>query len=77
MIRVRCPKCRLRFSPAATVYLDTCPECGQPPQVMSSLEDVVDFRLIRLAAFPGADPEPSAVAISVQIRDQPERDHDQ
>lgn len=69
MIRTCCPECRLRFSPAATVYLDACPECGQPPQTMSSLQDVVGFRLIRLEVFRRVDPESAAAAISVQIRD--------
>lgn len=69
MIRTCCPECRLRFSSAATVYLDACPECGQPPQAVSTLQSVVGFRLIRLEAFPRVDPEAAAAAISMPIQD--------
>jgi hypothetical protein len=67
VIRACCPQCRLRFSPAATVYLDACPECGQPPQTLSSLEGVIGFRLVRLEVFP-RDPESAAAAVAVQIQ---------
>jgi hypothetical protein len=68
MICACCPDCRLRFSRAATVYLDACPECGQPPEAASSLEAVVGFRLIRLEALPHASGS-AAAAVRLPIPD--------
>lgn len=68
MICACCPSCRLRFSPAATMYLETCPECGQPTQPASSLQAVVGFRLTRLEALPEA-PGSAAAAVSITIPD--------
>ena len=68
MICACCPDCRLRLSPAATVYLDACPECGRPPQTISSLEAVVGFRLITLEALPHVT-KPAAAAARLAIPD--------
>lgn len=68
MIRACCPDCRLRFSPAATVYLDACPECGQSPTAAASPESVVGFRLIRLADRSDAH-DPAALAVRVPMPD--------
>jgi hypothetical protein len=67
MIRACCPECRLRFSPAASVYLDACPDCGRPPQALASLQHAVGFRLIKLDVFPNGAPESAAAAVSVPI----------
>lgn len=69
MIRTGCPECRLRCSPAATMYLDACPGCGKPLQAMSKLQDVVGFRLIKLDAIPHDAPESAAAAVPVPIPD--------
>ena len=45
MTQVCCPICRLRFTPAAAMYLVACPQCGEPPQLFASLERTVGFRL--------------------------------
>ena len=38
MTRASCPSCRLRFTPAATAILTSCPECGRPLEAASSAE---------------------------------------
>ena len=68
MGRTCCPNCRLRFSPAAAVYLDACPQCGRTPQAMCNLEGIVGYRLITLEAFPHA-PESAVAAVSLPIPD--------
>jgi hypothetical protein len=47
-----CPTCRLRFSPATAGYLAACPQCGEPPQPTTGLEDVVGYRLFTLEDVP-------------------------
>jgi hypothetical protein len=64
MTHLCCPRCRLRFSPAAGAYLVACPECGELPQ-SSSLEATVGFRMFRLEH--GANSLPEAVAVSLLI----------
>jgi len=63
-----CPDCRLRFSPVATVYLETCTECGQPLQTVSSLEAVVGYRLVSPEALPHTS-GPAAGAVRLPIPD--------
>jgi hypothetical protein len=63
-----CPECRLRFSRAATVYFEACPECGGTPQAISSLEAVVGFRLIGLQTSTDAL-DSVAVAVSLPLPD--------
>ncbi len=72
MIRACCPKCRLRFSPAATVYLDACPVCGERPEAVSSLRAVVGFRLLRLDVLPLLPESAVAAAVSLPIPDPTE-----
>jgi hypothetical protein len=67
MTHVCCPHCRLRFTNAITAYLVTCPECGQPPQPISSPEGLVGFRLFTFKDAP--HPMPEAVAVSIPIPD--------
>jgi hypothetical protein len=67
MTHVCCPDCRLRFTPAAAGYLTACPQCGQPPQSMAGLEDVVGFRLFTVEDDPHSLPE--ALEVSMPIPD--------
>jgi hypothetical protein len=66
MTHLCCPRCRLRFSPAAGTYLVACPECGEPPQP-SNLEGTVGFRMFRLEDVPHELPQ--AVAVSIPVPD--------
>jgi hypothetical protein len=65
MTYVCCPRCRLRFTAATSAYIVACPECGEPPQQITSLERTLGFRLV--------DPEelstglPQAVAASMPV----------
>jgi hypothetical protein len=45
MTHVCCPRCRLRFTPAAA-YISACPQCGDAPQAIVSLEGTFGFRLV-------------------------------
>jgi hypothetical protein len=65
MTHVCCPACRLRFTLAAAAYLVACPECGEPPQRISSLERAVGFRLFGPEDIPLVLPEAAAVSIPV------------
>jgi hypothetical protein len=71
MTPVCCPSCRLRFTAAASAYIVACPECGKPPQQITSLEGTLGFRLF--------DPKdlatglPQAIADSIRV---PEFGHD-
>jgi hypothetical protein len=71
MIRACCPECRLRCSPAAAMYLDTCSSCGGPLQPVSSLRDLVGFRLVEQDALPPSATGAAAVAISVSYPGAP------
>ena len=62
-----CPDCRLRFTPAVAGYLTACPECGKPPQPMTSQEGVLGYRLFTPEDAPAALPE--AIAVSMPIPD--------
>jgi hypothetical protein len=64
MTQVSCPICRLRFTDAAAVHLDTCPECATPTQPMTA-ESVVGFRL----AESDDDSQLWPVASAVALRD--------
>lgn len=55
MTHLCCPRCRLRFTPAAAAHVATCPECGEPLQP-SSLEDTVGFRVFKLEDVPHSIP---------------------
>jgi hypothetical protein len=66
MTQLACPGCRLRFAPAAA-RLVACPECGRPPQPVSSAKAALGFRLHVIEDMPPELPE--AVAVSVPIPD--------
>jgi hypothetical protein len=55
MTCVCCPKCRLRFSQSASIYLAACPGCDGQPQAITSLAEVVGFQLINLQPPAPAD----------------------
>lgn len=57
-----CPRCRLRFSAAASAYITTCPGCGGSPQ-KTSLESSLGFRLAGPEDFLTQMPEALAVSI--------------
>jgi hypothetical protein len=59
-----CTHCRLRFTPAVAAYILACPECGNPPQPIASLELTFGFRLIGPDDLPH---EPQAKACSVAL----------
>jgi hypothetical protein len=63
-----CPRCRIRFTPAAAAHLVACPQCGEPPQPSDDLREVLGFRLFRLEDVRHSLPE--AVAVAVPIPDQ-------
>jgi hypothetical protein len=65
-----CPKCELRFSKAASVYLIECPQCGRKPVAIESLKQVVGFQLINLQ-LPAPDVDGVAVAISLPLPGAP------
>jgi len=65
MTRACCPACRLRFTPAATAHLTTCPVCGVPLKLGVAVRDAVGYRLHDMSdsgefaiAFEVALPEP-------------------
>jgi predicted nucleic acid-binding Zn-ribbon protein len=67
MTRLSCPRCRLRFTAAATATITTCPDCGRQLQAVVSAEDTLGFRL----ATP-VDPQPElpmAVEAALPIGD--------
>ncbi len=64
MTHACCPSCRLRFSPAASAYITACPQCGEPPEHISSLAHAVGFRLVTSEDLP-IDLLPQAVAVAI------------
>jgi hypothetical protein len=65
MTHLCCPRCRLRFTPAAAAYLVACPECGEPPQLIVGLERTFGFRLVGPEDLPHELPQ--AVAVSIPV----------
>ncbi len=63
MTHVCCPSCRLRFTPAAAAYLDACPTCGGPPQLVSSAAETLGLRLHAHDRF--RDELAAAIAVAV------------
>jgi hypothetical protein len=68
MTHTCCPSCRLRFSPAAAAYLVACPNCGDPPQPIASLKDVLGFRLFEPEEAIPALPQALAISLSLPGR---------
>jgi hypothetical protein len=65
MTQVCCPGCRLRFSGAVAAYLVACPECGEPPEQVTSAARVLGFRLVSDAY--GKDTLPIALTAALAI----------
>ena len=62
-----CAACRLRFTPAAAAYIVACPECGDPPQPIASVERTVGFRLVGPEDLPYDLPYATAVSIALPV----------
>ena len=63
--RLCCPACRLRFTPASAACIIACPECGDAPKAIVSLEHTVGFRLIGPEDLPHELPYATAHAIAL------------
>lgn len=63
MTHICCPQCRLRFTTAAAAYITACPECGESPQPIASLERTFGFRLVGPEDLPREPPYATAVSI--------------
>jgi hypothetical protein len=73
--RLCCPHCRLRFTPAAAAYINACPECGESPQPIASLELTFGFRVLSPDDLPHELPYATAVSIALprpESRTKPE-----
>ena len=64
MTHVCCPRCRLRFTPAAAAYITACPECGDAPQPIASLECSVGLRLVGPEDLPHELPYATAISMT-------------
>ena len=60
-----CPNCRLRFTPAAAAYIVACPECGDAPRPIASLELTFGFRLVGPEDLPHELPYAAARSIAL------------
>jgi hypothetical protein len=63
MTHLCCPRCRLRFTPAAAAYIVACPECGELPQPIASLGRTFG-RLVGPEDLPDELPHATAVSIT-------------
>jgi hypothetical protein len=66
--RGACQNCRLRFTPAATAYLEACPVCGGSLVVLDRADAALGLRLFN--AEDVAAPSPTAVAARMPIPGQ-------
>lgn len=64
MRNVCCPRCRLRFTPAAAAYITACPECCDSPQPIAGLENTFGFRLVGPEDLPHELPHATVTAIT-------------
>lgn len=62
MTHTLCPRCRLRFTPAASAYLLTCPACGGPAETAGS-ERAIGCRLFEQVTI--VDLLPAAIAAAL------------
>lgn len=65
MTHVCCPRCRLRFTAAASAYITACPQCGEQPQTITSAASALGFRLLGAEDLPIESPEAIAVSLPV------------
>ncbi len=66
-----CPHCRLRFTPQTAAYIVRCPECGDSPQPIASLELTFGFRVIGPEDLPHELPYATAVSIALPRPESP------
>lgn len=64
---VCCPRCRLRFTPAAAAYIVACPECEGSPQPITGPERTLGFRLVGPEDLPHQLPYVAAVPTDFAI----------
>jgi hypothetical protein len=64
MSKLCCPRCRLRFTPAAA-YITACPECGDPLLPVASAERTLGFRLVGPEDVPHDLPYATAVSLAL------------
>ncbi len=64
MTRLCCPRCRLRFTPAAAAHITACPECRDSPKPITSLERTLGFRLVGPEDLPDELPHTTASSIT-------------
>jgi hypothetical protein len=64
MTHVCCPRCRLRFTPAAAAYIIGCPECGDALVLIASPECTFGFRLVGPQDLPHELPHAAAVSLT-------------
>jgi hypothetical protein len=72
---VCCPRCRLRFTPPVAAAIARCPECGDSPQPIASLELTFGFRVIGPEDLPHELPYATAVSVALprpDSRSEPE-----
>ena len=67
MTHLCCPGCRLRFTPAVSVHLAACPQCGEPIQAVAGAAGVIGFRLFEPEDAGHSLPE--ALAASMPLPD--------
>lgn len=65
MTRACCPRCRLRFTRAASAYLTNCLECGAPLRAGIAARDAVGYRLYDTCDLIGEFP----IALEVTLPD--------
>ena len=64
-VHLCCPHCRLRFTRPVAAYIARCPECGDPPQAIASLELTFGFRVIGPKDLPHELPYATAVSVAL------------
>lgn len=62
-----CTHCRLRFTPAVAAYITACPECGDPPEPIASLDLTFGFRLVGPEDLPHELPYVAARSIALPV----------
>jgi uncharacterized protein YbaR (Trm112 family) len=70
MTRLCCPRCRTRFSIAATAFLTTCPECDGPLDAVDSAAATIGFRLF------ATEPQPALPMAGEAAVDRPRPDRE-
>lgn len=64
LTRFCCPRCQLRFTPAAAAYITACPECRHSPEPITSLQRTLGFRLVGPEDLPDELPYPTTGSIT-------------